>query len=54
MEVSFDLYDTSAITNETEPVATAVSNAEGHVVFDISGLDVSKTYYLKETSAPFG
>lgn len=52
--VSFNLYDTSEITNETEPIATAVSDAEGKVVFDISGLDVSKTYYLKETTAPFG
>ena len=50
----FGLYDTNNITDETEPIETAESGVDGKVVFDISGLDVTKKYYLKEISAPFG
>ncbi len=52
--VSFSLYDTKEINADTEPVATAISDENGTVTFDISELDVSKTYYLKEDSTPFG
>lgn len=49
----FGLYDTESITDDTEPIATAESGADGKVVFDISGLD-EKTYYLQEIAAPWG
>lgn len=52
--VSFSLYDTNQISDATEPIATAVSDNTGKVTFDISKLDISKTYYLKEDSVPFG
>lgn len=52
--VSFSLYDTNQISDTTEPIATAVSDNTGKVTFDISKLDISKTYYLKEESVPFG
>ena len=52
--VSFSLYDTDQISDTTEPIATAVSDNAGKVTFDISKLDISKTYYLKEDSVPFG
>ena len=52
--VSFSLYDTKQISDTTEPIATAVSDNTGKVTFDISKLDISKTYYLKEDSVPFG
>ena len=49
----FGLYDTETITDQTEPIATAESGADGKVVFDISGLDEG-TYYLQEIAAPWG
>lgn len=49
----FGLYDTETITDQTEPIATAESEADGNVVFDISGLDEG-TYYLQEIAAPWG
>ena len=52
--VSFSLYDTDEITSETQPIATTVSDSDGKVIFDISGLDTKKTYYLKEDTTPFG
>ncbi len=52
--VEFGLYDTNQITSDTQPLATAVSDEEGNVTFDISELDVTQTYYLKEISTPFG
>lgn len=52
--VSFSLYDTNQINSETQPIATTVSDSDGKVIFDISGLDTTKTYYLKEDAAPFG
>lgn len=52
--VSFSLYDTEEISEITDPIDTAVSDENGQVVFDISKLDVSKEYYLKESSTPFG
>lgn len=52
--VSFSLYDTDQISDTTEPIATAVSDNTGKVTFDISKLDTSETYYLKEESVPFG
>lgn len=48
--IGFSLYDTNEITDETVPIATAESNDAGKVTFSTESLDVSKTYYLKETS----
>lgn len=52
--VSFSLYDTNQINSETQPIATTVSDSDGKVIFDIGGLDTTKTYYLKEVATPFG
>lgn len=51
--IGFSLYDTNEITDETVPIATAESNDAGKVTFSTESLDVSKTYYLKETSTPW-
>ena len=48
----FRLYDTDQIDADTTPIATATSGTDGKVRFDISSLDETKTYYLKEISAP--
>lgn len=53
-DAMFGLYETNNITDETIPIATAVSDESGKVVFDISALEVSKTYYLKEISTAWG
>ena len=53
-EATFGLYDTYNITDQTEPLLTAVSDSGGKVSFDISSLSADTTYYLKEISAPFG
>ncbi len=50
----FGLYETKEITEETIPYLTAISDDKGNVSFDISDLETTKTYYLKEISAPFG
>ena len=50
----FGLYEsTEQIENDT-PIATAVSDTDGKVQFDISDLTAGKYYYLKEISAPWG
>lgn len=50
----FGLYETDEITEETIPTSTATSDDNGNVSFNISDLETTKTYYLKEISAPFG
>ena len=49
----FGLYETEEQINNDEPVATAESDEDGPVTFDISEFEEG-TYYLKEISAPWG